>query len=99
MIRRFAISVLLTLSGCGGFRGGRESIPHGKGGTFQEPIRDRLSAHAHEVPLPEMTVALAMNNRLKTHPYEAMLFLIPTDLNVWKEFQRQEASTGLVRRI
>lgn len=75
---------LLLLSGCGGFRGGIESVPYvGEAVPLgSASLRTRL----REIPLSGMTVAVSLNNRLQTYQYEVMLYVIPTYLNFWDEF-------------
>ena len=81
--------VMVLLPGCGGFRGGIESVPYIVG---QEPPES--SAHhrlPHEVRFAELTLHLSLNNAVRTYQYEVMLFVIPTYLNLWDTFERQDA--------
>jgi hypothetical protein len=83
------VLVLLLLSGCGGFRGGIESVPY-----VDENKPHQISAQRswlHEIILPGFTVHLSLNNTVRTYQYEVMLYIIPTYVNLWDEFQHQDA--------
>ncbi|HKY70699.1 MAG TPA: hypothetical protein VJL88_02165 [Nitrospira sp.] len=83
------ILMLILLSGCGGFRGGIESSPYVEG---QEPQESRTGPPwSHELTFSDLTVELSLNNRVRTYQYEVMLFVIPTYLNFWEEFQHRDA--------
>lgn len=86
----FIVSVLVLLfSGCGGFRGGIQSVPYL---DEQEPQEARVSSGwSHKIPFPELTVELSLNNRIRTYQYEVMLFVVPTYLNLLNEFQNPDA--------
>lgn len=78
-----------VLAGCGGFRGGIQSVPY-----VGEPPTQGQPAHPtwpHTLVLPGVTVELSFNNALRTYQYEVMLFVIPTYLNFWDEFRNREA--------
>jgi len=80
---------LMLLCGCGGFRGGIESVPYVGG-----PIPQENSSHPswlHEIVLPEVTLQLSLNNAIRTYQYEVMLYVIPIYLNFWDEFRNQHA--------
>lgn len=81
--------IVVLLSGCGGFRGGIESVPYiGE----QEP--QETSSHRswpHDITLPGLTLHLSLNNTIRTYQYEVMLFIIPTYLNLFDEFQHRDA--------
>jgi hypothetical protein len=82
--------LLLTLAGCGGFRGGIESVPYvGE----QEPQEVAYRPWPHEITLPGLSVRLSLNNTLRTYQYEVMLFIVPTYLNFWDEFQHRDAES------
>lgn len=83
------IAMLILLSGCGGFRGGIESVPY-----VGEPHGETSSAHPrwlHELVLPDFVVRLSLNNALRTYQYEVMLYIIPTYINLWDEFWNRDA--------
>jgi hypothetical protein len=40
-----------------------------------------------------VTLRLSLNNTVRTYQYEVMLFIIPTYVNFWNEFERQDAKT------
>lgn len=85
------VLVLLLLSGCGGFRGGIESVPY-----IDESESQQIRAHhswPHEVILPGFTVHLSLNNTVRTYQYEVMLYIIPTYVNLWDEFQHRDAES------
>jgi hypothetical protein len=77
------------LSGCGGFRGGIESVPYVGTAALQETTAH--PAWPHEVTLPDLTLRLSLNNAVQTYQYEVMLFIIPTYLNFWDEFRNRNA--------
>jgi hypothetical protein len=81
--------VLLLLSGCGGFRGGIESVPYAGDVEPQQTSSNR--SWPHEVTLPGLTVHLSLNNTVRTYQYEVMLYVIPTYLNFLDEFQHRGA--------
>ena len=83
--------LLLTLAGCGGFRGGIESVPYVGEQEPQEASTYRPGPH--EITLPGLTVRLSLNNTLRTYQYEVMLFIVPTYLNFWDEFQHRDAES------
>lgn len=84
-----SLLILILLSGCGGFRGGVESVPYIE---EQEPREARTSTPwSHEVNFSDLTVQLSLNNKVRTYQYEVMLFIIPTYLNFWEEFQNGDA--------
>jgi hypothetical protein len=81
--------VLMLLYGCGGFRGGIESVPY-----VGEAIPQENPSHPswlHEIALPEVTLQLSLNNAIRTYQYEVMLYVIPIYLNFWDEFRNQHA--------
>ena len=80
---------LLLLSGCGGFRGGIESVPYV--GEAVPLGSASLRTALREIPLSGMTVAVSLNNGLQTYQYEVMLYVIPTYLNFRDEFQHRDA--------
>jgi hypothetical protein len=85
------VLVLLLLSGCGGFRGGIESVPY-----IDESESQQIRAHhswPHEIILPGFTVHLSLNNTVRTYQYEVMLYIIPTYVNLWDEFQHRDVET------
>ena len=84
-----SILALLLLSGCGGFRGGIESLPYVETHEPQESFAH--PAWYHEVVLPELTLRLSLNNSVRTYQYEVMLYFIPTYLNFWDEFRNRDA--------
>jgi len=80
---------LLLLSGCGGFRGGIESVPY-----VGDIKPQQTSTHQpHEITLPGLTFHLSLNNTVRTYQYEVMLFIIPIYLNFWDEFQHRDAES------
>lgn len=81
--------VFLMLSACGGFRGGIQSVPYVEGVEPQQTATNR--SLSHEITLPSLTVHLSLNNTVRTYQYEVMLYLIPTYLNFWDEFQHRDA--------
>ncbi|WP_455377213.1 hypothetical protein [Petrachloros mirabilis] len=85
------LAMLFLLSGCGGFRGGIESVPYVGENPPEET--DSRSTWFHEINLPGITLSLSLNNKLRTYQYELMLFFIPTYLNFWNEFQDRDAET------
>ncbi len=83
------VLVSLLLSGCGGFRGGIESVPH-----VGESDSSQTSVHPpwpHEIVLPGLTLHLSLNNTLRTYQFEVILYIIPTYLNFWDEFRHRDA--------
>ncbi len=91
MKQLLSILVLFALSGCGGFRGGIESVPC-LGACLPIESTEHRSA-LHEVALPEISLSVSLNNRLRTYQYEVMLYVIPTYLNFWDEFQHRDAES------
>ncbi len=86
------VLALLLLSGCGGFRGGIESVPYYIGGI--EPQQDPVNrSWPHEVILPGLTLHLSLNNTVRTYQYEVMLYVIPTYVDFFDEFQYREAES------
>jgi hypothetical protein len=81
--------VLLLLSGCGGFRGGIESVPYVGGVEPQQ--NSPTHSWPHEIRLPGLTLHLSLNNTVRTYQYEVMLYVIPTYLNLSNEFQHHDA--------
>jgi hypothetical protein len=82
----------MLLSGCGGFRGGIESIPYYIG----DPVPQERLSHSswpHAIALPGLTLYLSLNNAVRTYQYEVMLYIIPTYLNLWDEFRDRDAET------
>ena len=76
MKRLLSILVVFALSGCGGFRGGIESVPCREACLPHESTEHR--APLHEIALPGVTLSVSLNNRLRTYQYEVMLYVIPT---------------------
>jgi hypothetical protein len=87
----FPLLTLLLLSGCGGFRGGIESVPYV--GTTGPQESAAHPAWPHEVTLPDVTLRLSLNNAIQTYQYEVMLYVIPTYLNFWDEFRNRNAES------
>ena len=87
----FTILTLSMLSGCGGFRGGVESVPYVGGIEPQQSSTNH--AWPHEITLPGLSLHLSLNNRVRTYQYEVMLYIIPTYLNFWDEFQDRDAES------
>jgi hypothetical protein len=85
------VLVLLLLSGCGGFRGGIESVPYVRDVEPQQTSTNR--SWSHEITLPGLTLHLSLNNTVRTYQYEVMLYIIPTYLNFWDEFQHRDAES------
>jgi hypothetical protein len=85
----FSTIVLILLSGCGGFRGGIESVPYV--GTAAQQESTAHPAWPHEVTLSDLTFRLSLNNSVQTYQYEVMLYFIPTYLNFWDEFRSRDA--------
>ena len=85
----FPLLTLLLLSGCGGFRGGIESVPCV--GTHAPQENTAHPSWPHEVTLPDLTLRLSLNNSVQTYQYEVMLYVIPTHLNFWDEFRNRDA--------
>ena len=83
------VLVLLMLSGCGGFRGGIESVPYVGDDEPQQTSTNR--SWPHEINLPGLTLYLSLNNTVQSYQYEVMLYIIPTYLNFWDEFQHGDA--------
>lgn len=80
---------LFLLAGCGGFRGGIESVPYV---GDREPQQTSTShPWQHEITLPSLTLHLSLNNAVRTYQYEVMLYVIPTYLNFREEFQHRDA--------
>jgi hypothetical protein len=86
-----SLFLLLLLPGCGGFRGGIESVPYVGEQEPQETSSRRPTPH--EITLPGLTARLSLNNTVRTYQYEVMLYLIPTYLNFWDEFQHRDAAS------
>lgn len=85
------VLILLLLSGCGGFRGGIESVPYI---DEREPRKTSVNpSWPHEITLSDLTLHLSLNNSVRTYQYEVMLFVIPTYLNFWDEFQHRDAKS------
>ena len=80
---------LLLLSGCGGFRGGIESVPYA--GDIEPQETSTYRPRPREVILPGLTLHLSLNNKVQTYQYEVMLYVLPTYLNFRDEFQHREA--------
>jgi hypothetical protein len=85
------VLVLLLFSGCGGFRGGIESVPYARDVEPQRTSTNR--SWPHEVTLPGLTMHLSLNNRVRSYQYEVMLYVIPTYLNFRDEFQHRDAGS------
>jgi hypothetical protein len=88
---RYPVYVLamVLLSGCGGFRGGIESVPYIGG---QDPPESSVNHRLpHELRFADLTLQLSLNNAVRTYQYEVMLFVIPTYLDLWDTFERQDA--------
>lgn len=83
--------MVVLLTGCGGFRGGIESVPYVGEATQQE--HSSHSSWPHEIVLQEFTLQLSLNNAVRTYQYEVMLYVIPTYLNFWNEFRNREADS------
>jgi hypothetical protein len=84
-----SLLVILLLTGCGGFRGGLQSVPH-----IDSPnphAEESLPSWPHHIALPLLTLKLSLNNVLRTYQYEVMLFFIPTYFNFWDEFTHRDA--------
>jgi hypothetical protein len=80
---------LLLLSGCGGFRGGIESVPYV--GSVEPQQNSPTHSWSHEIRLPDLTLHLSLNNTVRTYQYDVMLYVIPTYLNFSNEFQHHDA--------
>lgn len=87
----FPVLTLLLLSGCGGFRGGIESVPYV--GSVEPQQNSPTPSWPHEVRLPGLTLHLSLNNTVRTYQYEVMLYVIPTYLNFSNEFQHHDAES------
>ncbi|HXV69313.1 MAG TPA: hypothetical protein VD738_10345 [Nitrospira sp.] len=85
------IFILMWLSGCGGFRGGIESVAY-IGGTPPQAGQSHPS-WPQEITLPGFTLFLSLNNAVRTYQYEVMLFIIPTYLNFMDEFRNRDAES------
>lgn len=85
------VLILALLSGCGGFRGGIESVPYIDELEPQETSVNR--PWPHEITFSDLTVQLSLNNTVRTYQYEVMLFILPTYLNFWDEFHHRDAET------
>lgn len=85
------ILILLLLSGCGGFRGGIESIPY-VGEAVPQAESSRPS-WARAIAFPEFTLSLSLNNAVRTYQYEVMLYIIPTYFNFADEFRNRESDS------
>lgn len=81
--------ILLLVSGCGGFRGGIQSVPYAGDVDLQQIATSR--SLPHKVTLPGLTAYLSLNNTVRTYQYEVMLYFIPTYLNFRDEFQQRDA--------
>lgn len=81
-------ALTLLLTGCGGFRGGIQSVPYVN--TPESLITPPHPSWSHEVTLPEVTLKLSFNNALQTYNYEVMLFIIPTSFNFFDTFRTRE---------
>jgi hypothetical protein len=68
MRRYFPLLTLLLLSGCGGFRGGVESVPYV--GTHEPQENPSHPTWFHEVVLPDLMLRLWLNNSVQTYQYE-----------------------------
>lgn len=71
---------LLLLSGCAGFRGGWESIAY-VGDTPPVLSGDRPNRTAPEFELPGLKFSVDIDNRLRTHDYQVMLFFVPVSID------------------
>jgi hypothetical protein len=85
----FPFLALFLLTGCGGFRGGVESVPYVGDREPQQASTSR--PWQHEITLPGLTLHLSLNNAVRTYQYEVMLYVIPTYLNFREEFQHRDA--------
>jgi hypothetical protein len=83
--------LLILLSGCGGFRGGIESVPYV--GTALPQVSTAHPAWPYEVTLPDLTLRLSLNNAVQTYQYEVTLYVIPIYLNFWDEFRSRHAES------
>jgi hypothetical protein len=88
---RVYVLLLFLLSGCGGFRGGIESVPYVRDLAPQQTSTSRT--WQHEITLPGLTLHLSLNNTIQTYQYEVMLYVIPTYLNFRDEFQHRDAES------
>ncbi|MGQ0666411.1 MAG: hypothetical protein ACT4O4_05190 [Nitrospiraceae bacterium] len=86
-----SILILLLLSGCGGFRGGIESVAY-VGETAPQVERSHPS-WPQAITLPGFTLYLSLNNAVRTYQYEVMLYIIPTYFNFAEEFRNREAGS------
>jgi len=83
--------VLLLLSGCGGFRGGIESVPSiGEEATQEKPSRP---SWGHNVVLSDFSLTSSLNNAVQTYQYEVMLYLVPTYVNFAENFRNRQAES------
>jgi len=89
MVRLAYAVVLMLVSGCGGFRGGIESVPYV--GAAQAGEHTSHPSWPHEIALPDVTLRLSLNNAVQTYRYEVMLYVIPTYVNLWEEFRNRDA--------
>lgn len=83
--------ILLLLSGCGGFRGGIESVPS----ISETTIQGELSrpSWGHDIELSDFSLTLSLNNAVQTYQYEVMLFFIPTYFNFAENFRNRQADS------
>jgi hypothetical protein len=86
---RVYVFLLFLLSGCGGFRGGIESVPYV--GDLEPQQTSTSHTWQHEITLSGLTLHLSLNNTIRTYQYEVMLYVVPTYLNFWDEFQHRDA--------
>lgn len=82
---------LLLLSGCGGFRGGIESVPYV--GDIEPQQTSTYRTWLHEITFPGLTAHLSLNNTIRIYQYEVMLYIIPTYLNLREEFHHRDAES------
>jgi hypothetical protein len=84
----YLIAVSL-LAGCGGFRGGIQSVPYLD--DAEPHLEPSHPSWPHEIVLPDFTLRLSLNNVLRTYQYEVMLFVIPIYFNFFDEFRNRDA--------
>lgn len=87
---RFVLYLAFTmlLTGCGGFRGGIQSVPYVN--APESLSKPPHPSWLHEIILPEVTLKLSLNNVLQTYNYEVMLFIIPTYFNFFDTFRTRD---------
>lgn len=88
---RVYLLFLFLLSGCAGFRGGIESVPYA--GDIEPQQTSTTRPWEHEITLPGLSLHLSLHNTVRTYQYEVMLYVIPTYLNFWDEFQHRDAES------